>query len=148
MATTLTHPLGSFVLLLNRLTLGLYVAAAGAGQLFRIFSGEFVKNSFIHLRPTWLPPVLDRPLDYVIPAAAIICGILMALGLFTRIAAIGITIVAAIVTEALVEHHGLSGGGTVWVHHNFVLITLALLLAMVGPGLWSLDVIYRRKAWS
>ena len=79
---------------------------------------------------------------------AIAFGILMAFGLFTRIAAVGIMVICAFVTVALMEHHGLSGGGPVWVHHNVVLITLAMLLAMAGPGLWSVDVIYRRKAWS
>lgn len=145
---TPTHPLASALLLLNRLTLGLYVAAAGAGALIGAFSGEFVKNSFINLQPAWLPTFLARPLDYAIDIAAIVFGVMLALGVFTRVAAWGLVVVGAVVLWGLVDAHGFSGGSSTWLHHYVVMISLAMLLAAIGPGAFSVDQTFRRKTWS
>ena len=145
---TPTHPLAGVLLLINRLTLGLYVAAAGLGALVQAFGGEFVKNSFINLRPSWLPAFLARPLDYVLYLGSIVFGVLLASGAFTRIAALGIAVIGAVITLSLFTEYGLSGGGPNWVHHYLVMVSLALLLASIGPGPYSADQTFLKKTWS
>mgnify|MGYP005839557907 CR=1 FL=1 len=108
---TPTHPLGSFLLLLNRLALGVYAAAAGADRLFHVFSGEFVKSSFFELRPAWLPAIMNRPMDYAVAVVALVGGLLLAAGFYTRWAAIGLAAVGGVVTLALFERFGIGGGG-------------------------------------
>lgn len=146
--STPTHPLAGVLLLINRLTLGLYVAAAGLAALLGEVSGEFVKNSFINLRPSWLPALLARPLDYALYLGAIVFGVLLAGGAFTRIAALGIVVIGSVITLTLLSEFGLGGGGPNWIHHNLVMISLALLLASLGPGPYSADQTFLKKTWS
>ena len=147
MATTM-HPVTSLVFLINRLALGVYLAAAGGQGLYQRIKGEAIRDSLLNLRPTWVPDLLERPLDYALPVLAVVAGLLLAVGAFTRSAALTAAAVVAVVMVTLMQAHGLGGGGARPIHHSVVLLKLALLLAVLGPGAWSVDVLLRKRMLS
>lgn len=132
-----THWLFSFVLLLNRLTLGLFFLLAGFNKV-RDGVTQFVEGAFKNMTPPWLAPGFATPLGYSLPYIEIVTGAMILLGLFTRIASGGIVLLLASFTIALATAgHFYTGAGPF--HTNLILITLALLFMTTGPGIYSVD---------
>jgi putative oxidoreductase len=125
--------LGLFVL---RIVVGLLFAAHGAQKLFGWFGGQGLPGTAgffegIGLRPGHLHARTAGLAEF--------CGgILLALGLFTPIAAAALI---AVMVAAVLTVHGPKG---VWAsdggyEYNLVLIASAFALAAAGPGSASLD---------
>lgn len=75
-----------------------------------------------------------KVMTYAGKAAELIAGILLVLGLFTRIACILTAGVMFFITFKL-------GNGIVWYNdqHPFLFVLIALVFFCAGPGNWSLD---------
>lgn len=134
-----THWSQSLVLLLNRLSLGGYVLAAGVHKVFHMGVEAFYKQGFLGLKPAWLPEALAQPYGYAIPYLEVALGALLLIGLGTRWVAGIMSAMILSFTIALMLKMGLSGGGPVAFHTNVILVTLAGLLAVMGPGRFSVD---------
>lgn len=147
MARTPTHPVSSVVILLNRLSLGLYFAIAGWNKLlgeFRNGLGSFYRSdSFQSLQPPWLPDWIAAPYGYALPGLELILGVLLVIGLFSRLAALGIALLLASIAMALVTKGTFVGDGPPF-HHTGVFFTLAVMLMLIGPGGISIDA-FRHK---
>ena len=137
------HRLVSFVILLNRLALGLYFTLAG---MHKINGGvdQFVNGPYAKFIPTWVPSWLATPVGYGLPFVEISAGVTMMTGLFTAIVAIVMVVTLLGFTTALIladKFFSLPGP----MHPNVLLTTIALLIAAIGPGHFSLDA-WRGKA--
>lgn len=150
MPSTPSHPVSSFVILLNRLSLGLYFAIAGWGKLLGEFNngfGSFYRSdSFRGLQPSWLPDFAAAPYGYALPALELVLGVLLVIGLFGRIAALGVALVLISIALALLDAGRYFDGPGPY-HHTAVMITLAIMLALIGPGGFSIDA-FRGKGKS
>jgi putative oxidoreductase len=126
----------NFALLALRLVVGGLFVGHGVQKLFGSFGGAGLEGTAAGfekggLRPGWLHA-------WAAGLAEAGGGLLLALGLATPFAAAGLI---AVMTAAIVTVHGPNG---VWVtkggyEYNLVLIAVAIVLAGVGPGAWSLD---------
>lgn len=127
-------PIPSAGLLVMRLGTGLTMAAAhGWGKLGRLLSDS----------PTFADPIGLGVVPSLAMAtfAELVCGVLIAIGLATRLAAIpfAITMLVAI----LVAH-----GGDPWSdrEHAFLFLVPAIALVITGPGRYSLDHLIARRS--
>ncbi len=129
------------VLLLNRLTLGALFFLAGIKKLIPTADQSFVDmltgfaEQVAGMAP--LPEPLGLAYGYALPFVEIVAGLLLALGLFTRVAAV---VIALMLLSFMIEF------GVAWwpdsgpvFDKNVIYFTLALLLAVVGGGGWALD---------
>jgi len=141
MRNPFNHPaMVDISLLLARCGLGLYMLVAGWGKLNDV--PGFVQNGFLPMKPGWLPESIATPYGYALPFAELICGLALVLGLFTRISAGLITLMLLSIAIAVVGSKGITGGAPGPFHHSLVLMTLAFLLSIVGPGRLALDPLY------
>lgn len=119
---------------LIRITAGLLLVPHGAQKLFGWFGGNpertavlFEKIGFIP-GPFWVT---------VTGTVEFFCGLLIAIGLLTRPAAVGATILLAVIISVQ------SGSGWFWTDRGieFPLLWIAITLAIAvrGGGEWSLD---------
>jgi len=122
-------------LLLIRLV-GLVFASHGAQKLFGWFDGPGITGGtagfqFLGLRPAKAHFVAAGVFELG-------GGLLLAAGLFTPVAALAFT---ATMTTAIVLVHLSKGffAGKGGYEYNLVLVLVALGIAAVGPGEWSLD---------
>ena len=74
---------------------------------------------------------------YAGKAAELVAGVLLMLGLFTRLACVLTAGVMLFISFQL-------GTGIVWYNdqHPFLFVLLALMLFCTGPGKWSLDAVF------
>jgi putative oxidoreductase len=82
-----------------------------------------------------------RIMVYIGKGAELVAGILLVLGLFTRIAAIMMILTLGYIAFFV-------GNGKVWAdaQHPFLFVLLGLVFVFTGPGAMSLDnTIFRRK---
>jgi putative oxidoreductase len=78
---------------------------------------------------------------YTGKSAELIGGILLALGLFTRIACTILVFTMGYITFFV-------GGGKIWMddQHPFLFVLLGLVFLFTGPGTWSVDqLLFTRK---
>ena len=145
--TTLAQPRLNFVLLLNRVSMGLYFLIAGVNKLrptdeagltekLSAFAAYVVTSA-----PSWLPEALARAYGYALPFAEILAGALVVIGLAGRWAAAVMSLILVSITAG---HTGLTDEGKPF-HANVVFLTLVILLAVVGPGRISLDAAFGRR---
>jgi putative oxidoreductase len=125
-------------LLLLHLTLGLIFFAHGAQKLFGLFGGQGLQGTTKFFEMLGLYPA-----QWWAIAAALgetLSGLLMALGLFTPLAALLIAAVMLVAFLRVHMQHGFwnSKGGY---EYNLVLFVLALALAITGAGRFSLDAL-------
>jgi uncharacterized membrane protein YphA (DoxX/SURF4 family) len=141
-SSTVISPIASIALLLNRLSLGLYIGLAGVAKINKGV-GTFYTESFKGLQPDWLPEILAKPYGYAIPYLEVVVGLALIVGLLTRLAALGTSLMILSFTIALAVGAGVFLHDPPKVagpfHTNVILITLALLIAMIGPGAFSVD---------
>ena len=131
------------VLLLNRLALGLYFLLAGVGKL-RMGVGQFYEKGFLKLKPAWLPDAVASPYGHALPFLECALGGLLVLGLLGRWAAGLMALLLLSFTVALWQA-GMFFGGPGPFHDNVPFLTLAMLLAVTGPGRFSVDGLLKRE---
>jgi putative oxidoreductase len=127
----------SYGLLIIRLIVGLTFAGHGAQKMFGWFGGHGLKGT-----GGWLESIGIKPgvlMAFLAALAEIVGGLLFAAGLWLPLAAalIVLTMLVAIVTV-----HGKNG---YWVtqngfEYNLILIAVAVGVALVGPGSYSIHL--------
>ena len=121
--------------LVGRLSVGLLFLSTGWGK---VHSLDKVTKFFIELK---IPmPALNA---VVVGYSELICGALLVLGLFTRLATVPliVSMVVAILTAKLGDIHGvfdLVGAD------EFTYLCVLMMLAVIGPGKVSLDELLTR----
>jgi putative oxidoreductase len=126
----------NLALLVLRLVVGLLFAGHGAQKLFGSFGGSGLAATSENFDRMGLRP--GRFHARAAGAAELSGGLLLALGLFTPIAAL---LIVAVMTAAVMAVHGKNG---VWntdggFEFNLVLVAVAFAVTGIGPGEWSLD---------
>lgn len=123
------------VLLVLRLTLGLFLAAHGAQKLFGLFGGHglagtagFFGGLGLRPAPLW---ALAAGLSEFGGGLSIALGLLTPLGAIAAAAAMVMAIALAHWPKILVTENGLE--------YPFVLVVSVLAIGLVGPGALSLD---------
>ena len=79
---------------------------------------------------------------YIGKAVELVAGLLLLVGLFTRIAVIPLGLVMLFITFVI-------GNGRIFMEeqHPFMFVLMSLLFFLAGPGRWSLDkIIFERAA--
>lgn len=126
-------------LLLARLVVGAVFIGHGAGKLFGWWGGAGIEGTGVGFEKAGLSP--GEPLALLAGAGEFFGGILVALGLLTRLGAfsIGTTMVVAIISMHL--------PGPFLDGYEFPLTLLAIagVFLLAGPGRFSLDAVIRRR---
>jgi putative oxidoreductase len=126
-------------LLLLRVVIGLLFAGHAMQKLAGWFGGYGLAGTGGFFESIGIKP--GRTMALAAGLAELIGGLLFAFGLFTPLAALLIVITMAI---AIVKVHGKNG---LWVtqngyEFNLVLIVVAVSVALIGPGDYSLDAMW------
>jgi putative oxidoreductase len=87
------------------------------------------------------PPVLinARPLQLLVAWGELLGGVAVALGIMTRIAALGLLIIMVGAIFTYTGQQGFSAVSGAGYEYNFVLILVCAALLLSGPGTFSLD---------
>ncbi|MCF6094253.1 DoxX family protein [Microaerobacter geothermalis] len=125
-------------LLIIRLIVGLLFAGHGAQKLFGWFGGYGVKGTAGWLESIGIKPGV--PMVILAGLAELVGGLLFATGLWIEFAA------ALIIITMLVAIFKVHGSNGLWVtangyEYNLVLIAIALGVALIGAGDYSLQAV-------
>ena len=151
MIKSLENRLTPLALLLTRVAVGGYFAAAGVHKLSVELNeglGTFYSTSFKGLQPAWLPDGLAAPYGYALPWLEVVVGVMLVLGLFGRLAAALIGLMIASFTVALALKMGWRAQGadaSGAFSSNYIQIAVCFLLTCTGPGSLSLDRLLRGR---
>lgn len=126
-------------ILLCRVLLGAYMLMAGLSKI-RGGVADFVAGGYAKNTPAWLPSFIATPYGYAIPWIELVGGALIVLGLFHR----GANLVTAAVLLSIAIALNFQGPSGPF-HHSVIMFGLAVLLAAVGPGPWSIDALWGKK---
>ncbi|MCC7146128.1 MAG: DoxX family protein [Phycisphaeraceae bacterium] len=124
----------NFALFVNRLALGLFLLLAGVSKLQGGVE-KFVQGDYAQMTPAWLPTWFATPYGYFVPFGEVIFGAMLILGLAGRLAAI---VVFLMLTSFTIATYVAGAPVQGPFSPNLILIALAFLLAVIGPGGWSL----------
>jgi len=131
------------MLFVNRLVLGVYFVIAGGAELKPTLTHGVLDNMrrFAEnvAKDAPLPYVLGLGYGYSIPFLEILCGVALVIGLFGRHAA---WIIAVMLVSFIIGATGLKADVGSF-HPNVIFLTLAILLAISGPGRISIDAATR-----
>jgi putative oxidoreductase len=124
--------LANLGLLLLRLTFGLQLA---------LLHGLPKAQSFAAKASSWADPLHIGPRNSLIGTIAgeLVCSVLLAVGLATRLAALGVAFTMAV--AAFLVHRGFAWGPR---ELAMVYLAAALAIAALGPGRYSLDAVLRK----
>jgi putative oxidoreductase len=135
---------GGVVPLILRLTLAVVMFPHGAQKTFGWFGGQGFRGTMAFFTKSGFPPALA----FVAVMAEFLGPLGLAVGLLTRVAALGI---AAVMLVAIMVHkqHGFfmnwfatqPGEG---VEYHLLALGLALALIVSGAGAWSIDALIAR----
>ncbi len=120
-----------YVISLYRIVLGLLFVSHGASTVFGLFGG---KQSAVGAWPGWWAAAIQ-----------LVAGALVLIGLFTRVAALlcsGSMAYAYFTVHLPKSFFPMLNGGEASVQFCWAF----LLLAFLGPGIWSVDRMIRRTA--
>jgi putative oxidoreductase len=135
-----TH--GDVVPLVLRLTLAVVMFAHGAQKALGWFGGDGLRRTLDSLRKSGVP----SPVAVLAIMAEFLGPLGLAVGLLTRVAALGI---AAVMLGAILTVHGRHGFFMNWYgnqpgegfEYHVLAIGLAVALVLNGAGVWSLDAV-------
>ena len=135
---------GGVVPLILRLTLAVVMFPHGAQKTFGWFGGQGFRGTMAFFTKSGFPPALA----FVAVMAEFLGPFGLAVGLLTRVAALGI---AAVMLVAIMVHkqHGffMNWFGTQpgeGVEYHLLALGLALALIVSGAGAWSIDALIAR----
>src|SRR5262245_40031836 len=123
-------------MLLLRVTVGLILAAHGAQKLFGWFGGGGLEATGKGFEGLGFHP--GKRAALMAGLAEITGGVLLALGLFTPLAAAIIIGVMVVAVGSIHIKNGFFNTGGGW-EYNLVLVAAVLGIAFTGPGPFSLD---------
>lgn len=128
----------TLALFLSRCALGLYFLLAGIGKI-RSGVEVFYKGDFTRMKPIWLPDWFAMPYGHALPFVEVLVGAALILGFYGRAAAAVATLALVSFTIALYQAGAFfpEKGGPF--HANVIFLALAFLLAVTGPGTFSVD---------
>lgn len=126
----------SIGLLVIRLVLGLTFAAHGTQKLFGWFGGYGIEGTGGFFESVGIKP--GKPMAVLAGLGELGGGLLFALGLFTPLAAllITVTMLVAIFTVAGKNGYWATASGY---EYNLAIIAVAIGVALTGPGAYALD---------
>lgn len=130
-----TDRAGDVGLLLLRLALGAIFVAHGSQKLFGAFGGGGIEGTGAFFAQNGLKP--GEPLAVLAGSGELVGGLLLALGLLSRVGAL---VVAVPMVIAIVAIH-LPGPLVDGFELPLALLAAALVLLLVGPGRFSLDAV-------
>ena len=133
---------GDVVPLVLRLTLAVVMFAHGAQKALGWFGGSGLRATLDLLRKSGVP----SPVAVLAIMAEFLGPLGLAVGLLTRVAALGI---AAVMLGAILTVHGQHGFFMNWYgkeqgegfEYHVLAIGLAVALVLNGAGVWSLDAV-------
>lgn len=128
---------------LMRLVLGVVFFAHGSQKAMGWFGG-YGWNATMHM----FTDMMHIPAFFAACAilAEFVGGILLIIGLFSRLAALGIAIVMMVAILKVHLHNGLLGSPQgAGFEHPLVCLALAILIVMKGGGALSLDRLFARE---
>lgn len=143
---------------LSRVLLGLYFLLAGLskiggeltdsdGRVAANFGAFYRGPAYQGLEPDFLPAALSAPYGYALPWAELVIGLLLMLGLFTRLMG-GLTFLMILsFLIAQIYSNGMDGvaPGPGPFNTNFILAAVSLIFIFSGPGRLALDHVLGRK---
>ena len=124
----------SFVILLNRITLGLLFVLAGVRKLLPIDSLMDNWSGFASFTASKapLPEALGKFYGYALPPVEILAGVALLVGFMSRLSAVLIALMLVSFVIAMGPEWWPESGPAF--SKNFILLTLALLIAATGSG--------------
>jgi uncharacterized membrane protein YphA (DoxX/SURF4 family) len=134
-----TSPPISIVLLLNRISLGLFFFMAGLGKV-RGGVGAFFEKYFEPNLPNLVPQWFGYAYGYSLPWLELFAGLMLLVGLYTRLASAAMVFMLASITIAM----GVTQGGGPF-NKTLIMMTLAILLWTMGPGAISVDAAFFKR---
>ncbi len=135
----------SMALLLLRLALGATFIYHGGDKCFGWFGGMRVEEFSHHLH---LPLLPEMAWAWIAAGAELGCGVLVLIGFLARLASIPLLVIMLVAIATTTGHKGFNshGGGY---EDNLMLIAMAAMILLVGPGLVSVDAyVFRRGFWA
>lgn len=130
----------SLGLLLVRIPLGLFFFLAGYGKIaggVDKFAAAMIEHVPSHM-PSWFGNVYLHALPFV----ELLSGAMIVLGAFTRVAAV----IESLLLISFMMAMGIKAPSGPF-HYNFVYLGITLMIALIGPGAWSIDQpLFCRKA--
>ena len=134
---------GSIVPLVLRLTLAVAMFPHGAQKTLGWFGGHGFKGAMGFMTKSGIP----GPLAVLAIMAEFLGPLGLAVGLLTRVAALGIGIVMLVAIVTVHRQHGFfmnwfgiqQGEG---VEYHLLALGLAIALILSGPGVWSMDALF------
>lgn len=128
----------SLALLALRLILGWIFVYHGSQKLFGAFGSTITMEGFAkNLHLPLLPPIIWA---YMAAGSEFGCGLLVMLGLLTRLAAIPLIITMLVAIATVTGSKGFSG-----YEFNLTLIAISVALVLTGAGLISLDALIFKR---
>jgi putative oxidoreductase len=135
-------------LLLLRVPLGLYFAIAGFNKFFGPGVGNFVASNMENAT-NFMPAFLARIYLFLLPGVEVVVGLMVALGVLTRVASmlsalmlLSFIIAATGVQLTIVRITSDTPG--IPFHANVVFLALALAIVLLGSGRFALDRLLKR----
>jgi uncharacterized membrane protein YphA (DoxX/SURF4 family) len=124
-------------LLLARVSLGAYFLLASISKFH--MGHEAWMQAYAHAKPVWLPQWFATPHGTALPYLEATVGALLILGLLARL-------VGGVMTLMLISFTIVTGlmAPPLPFHHNGILLPLAFLLTVTGPGRIALDTLVFR----
>jgi len=128
--------LNDVALLLLRLALGAIMWAHGAQRLLGLFGGHGPQGFVRLVGSLGLPAALA----WLVIAVEFFGGIAIALGVLSRLAALGFTVTMVVAIVKLQWAHGFFVGGSsgMGFEYSLLLAVVAFVLLLTGPGRYAL----------
>jgi thiosulfate dehydrogenase (quinone) large subunit len=131
----------SLGLLLARVPVGMFFLLAGVHKL-QVGLHAFV-GSTIGAVPSYIPAAIGRAYLFALPFAEITVGVLLVLGIATRLIGLIASLMLISFMMAITGFDPMKTGGPF--HYNAVFLGITLLLMFAGAGKFSGDAIVLKK---